>query len=207
MSLEAQPAEQLAEGRAEPSDRVLAGRKQERPPPSDERPGRRREEDRPSHSVHGCYGGRPGCRAVTDCETMAKAAQIVERQRAVAKAMACPGGVSFHNVDALADEWGCSPKTIWADQRAIRKQWASEEDIPTPVRLKEWRAEVDSAIDAAAADGAHSAVLSGLALRAKVTGLEAPAKSEVKHTGGISIEGLSDEQAARLAAALGDDED
>ena len=118
--------------------------------------------------------------------------------------MAKPGGVSFHNVHRIADEWGCSADTIWSDQRQIRKRWASEEDIPTPVRLKEWRAEVDTAIDAAAADGAHSAVLSGLALRAKVTGLEAPAKSEVKHAGGISIEGLSDEQAARLRAALRD---
>jgi len=135
---------------------------------------------------------------------MAKAAQIVERQRAVARAMAKPGGVSFHNVDALAKEHGVSPKTIWADQKAIRAQWATEEDIPTPVRLREWRAEVDTAIAEARADGAHSSVLSGLALRAKVTGLEAPAKSEVKHTGGVSFSGLSDEQAAALAEALGD---
>ena len=135
---------------------------------------------------------------------MAKAAQIVERQRAVAQAMAKPGGVSFHNVHRIADEWGCSADTIWSDQRQIRKQWASEDDIPTPVRLKEWRAEVDTAIAEARADGAHSSVLSGLALRAKVTGLEAPAKSEVKHTGGVSFSGLSDEQAAALAEALGD---
>lgn len=116
--------------------------------------------------------------------------------------MAQPGGVSFHNVDELAEELGVSPRTIWADQKAIRETWAKEEDIPTPVRLKEWRAEVDTAIAEARQDGAHSAVLSGLALRAKVTGLEAPTQSEIKHTGAVSIAGLSDEQAAALADAL-----
>ena len=133
---------------------------------------------------------------------MAKAEEIVERRRAVAEAMARPGGIGWHNIKGLSAEHGVCEDTIWNDRKAIRARWAAEEDIPTPVRLKEWRTEVDTAIANAAADGAHSAVLSGLALRAKVTGLEAPAKSEVKHTGAVSIAGLSDEQAEALAAAL-----
>lgn len=127
---------------------------------------------------------------------------VVERQRAIALVMATPGGVSFHNVEALADEHGCSTSTIWSDRRQILARFAAELDIPAPLALAEWRAQVQGAIANAAADGAHAAVLSGMALVAKVTGLEAPTRSEVQHAGAVSIAGLSDEQAAALAAAL-----
>ena len=130
---------------------------------------------------------------------------VVERQRAIAAVLATPGGVSFHNVAALADEHGVSVSTIWADRRAILELWAKEQDVPMPVRLAEFLARVDSAIVNAAAEGAHSPVLAGLSLRAKVTGIEAPTRSEVQHSGAVSIAGLTDAQAQALAAALVDE--
>ena len=135
---------------------------------------------------------------------MGTATEIVTRQRAVAVAMARPGGVSFHNVRALAQQHGVKPGTIWADRRAILARFASELDMPAPMALAEWQAQLSAAIANASTAGSHSAVLSGLALQAKVTGLDAPKRAEVMHAGEVSITGLSDAQAAALRDALRD---
>ena len=136
---------------------------------------------------------------------MRKAEEVVARRRAVAEAMASAGGVSFHNVEALAEELGVTTKTIWSDRRAVLDIWATENDLPMPVRLAEFLARIDSVADKAEREGAFSPAVSALALRAKVTGIEAPTRSEVQHSGAVSIAGLTDAQAQALAAALVDE--
>ena len=136
---------------------------------------------------------------------MRKAEEVVARRRAVAEAMASAGGVSFHNVEALAEELGVTTKTIWSDRRAVLDIWATENDLPMPVRLAEFLARIDSVGDKAEREGVFSPAVSALALRAKVTGIEAPARSEVQHSGAVSIAGLTDAQAQALAAALVDE--
>ena len=133
-------------------------------------------------------------------------AERAKRLRRVREAIVSPRGLSRLSgvAEDLAEEFGCSVRMVWM----YRRQVLAPPDPADMMSEAEVRAEfverVRAATTAAQQDGAHGPAMTGLKIEGSVLGVEAPAKSEVKHTGGISIEGLSDEQAARLRAALRD---
>jgi hypothetical protein len=117
---------------------------------------------------------------------------------------------------ALADKWGIGTKMVDHYVRQVADRMASnyvpggdEPQDPLVARARQadtMIARLRSAQVEMARAGRWGAWGQAMRLEATILGVEAATRSEVKHTGGISIEGLSDEQAARLAAALGDED-
>jgi len=83
-------------------------------------------------------------------------------------------------VERLAEELGCSTSTIWEDRSWIIAQAAKAQAALTPEQIGiEYLTRLRSAQAAAAADGAHGAVMSGFAHEAKVLGVNAAEKVDV----------------------------
>ena len=119
---------------------------------------------------------------------------------------------------ALADKWGITTGQVDVYVRQVADRMASnyrptgengEQVDPNLARARQadtMVARLRAAQVEMAMAGRWGPWGQAMRLESTILGIEAPKVAEVtvKHAGGISIEGLSDEQAARLRAALRD---
>ena len=118
---------------------------------------------------------------------------------------------------ALADKWGITTRAVDMYVRQVADRMASnytpgegdESKDPLLARARQadtMIARLRAAQVEMAKAGRWGPWGQAMRLEATILGVEAAKQAEVtvKHAGGISIEGLSDEQAAALAEALGD---
>jgi len=113
---------------------------------------------------------------------------------------------------ALADKWGISAKQIDRYVRQVADRLADNYDEGTDPGVARARqadtmiARLRAAQVEMANAGRWGPWGQAMRLEATILGVEAAKQAEVtvQHTGGVSFSGLSDEQAAALAEALGD---
>ena len=104
---------------------------------------------------------------------------------------------------ALAEQLGCEKRTVYRYRSLVLEDIAEATHIQDPRHERgDFLARLRALQMEAKRDGKWGAAAAMLNCEAKILGLEAPTRSTVKHTGAVSIAGLSDEQAEALAAAL-----